>query len=811
MRFILKGLLSTSPVASTRAYGLSFSTSSLKPTLDCSNSTCPQSPTVSYLVNSCGLSLESAISASKNLQIGTTDQPDSVLTLLKSIGLGKSHIRNLIIKRPVILLADANKTLKPNVEVFGSLGIFGTNLLKLLTKAPRFLEVDAHSTVEFFSAYGFTKEQICMLTMKRPQLYLYNAPRNFKPKMEYIKSLGFSDAEVVQILLDVPNVIRRSLENKIIPSFQVIKRIVGTGENVLKAIKASYRVCDKDLEKVLEPNIAILINHGVPKPLLLKFFMSQTRSLVLNTHQFTEVVEEVDKLGFDPTSMLYLLAVNSLAMINKSLWERKSEVYRSFGMSEDQILSAFIRQPMSMMTSEKKIRKLMGFFVNELKISPLVISKTPKLMLLSLEKRLVPRCSVLQLLMSKGAIKGDFSLVHALRMNHKKFEEKYVSKYQNVIPKVVEAHQGKIPFQGESHIRNLIIKRPVILLADANKTLKPNVEVFGSLGISGTDLLKLLTKDPRFLEVDAHSTVEFFSAYGFTKEQICMLTMKHPQLYWYNAPRNFKPKMEYFKSLGFSDAEIVQILLYVPYVLGRSLENTIIPSVQFIKRIVGTDENVLKAIKASYRIFDLGKVHEPNIAVLINHGVPKPLVLKFITSRSRSLVLNTHRFTEVVEEVDKLGFDPTSMLYLLAVNSLATINKSLWERKSGVYRSFGMSEDQILSAFIRQPMFMLTSEKKIRKLMGFFVNELKISPLVISKTPKLMLLSLEKRLVPRCSVLQLLMSKGAIKGDFSLVHALEMTHKKFEERYVSEYQNVIPEVVEACQGKIPFQGFPISA
>ncbi|KAI8529183.1 hypothetical protein RHMOL_Rhmol12G0205600 [Rhododendron molle] len=278
--------------------------------------------------------------------------------------------------------------------------------------------------------------------MKRPQLYLYNAPRNFKPKMEYIKSLGFSDAEVVQILLDVPNVIRRSLENKIIPSFQVIKRIVGTGENVLKAIKASYRVCDKDLEKVLEPNIAILINHGVPKPLLLKFFMSQTRSLVLNTHQFTEVVEEVDKLGFDPTSMLYLLAVNSLAMINKSLWERKSEVYRSFGMSEDQILSAFIRQP--------KIRKLMGFFVNELKISPLVISKTPKLMLLSLEKRLVPRCSVLQLLMSKGAIKGDFSLVHALEMTHKKFEERYVSEYQNVIPEVVEACQGKIQFQGFS-------------------------------------------------------------------------------------------------------------------------------------------------------------------------------------------------------------------------------------------------------------------------------------------------------------------------------------------------------------------------
>ncbi|XP_058192244.1 uncharacterized protein LOC131309659 [Rhododendron vialii] len=446
-RFICKGLLPTRPVASTRAYGLSFSTSSLKPTLDCSISTCPQSPTVSYLVNSCGLSLESAISASKNLQFVTTDQPNSVLTVLESIGLGKSHIRNLIIKRPLILLADANKTLKPNVEVFGSLGISGTDLRKLLIKDPRFFEVDAHSTVEFFSAYGFTKEQICMLTMKHPQLYWYNAPRNFKPKMEYFKSLGFSDAEIVQSLLYVPYVLGRSLENTIIPSVQFIKRIVGTDENVLKAIKASYRLFD--LGKVREPNIAILINHGVPKPLVLKFITSRSRSLVLNTHQFTKVVEEADKLGFDPTSMLYLLAVNSLATINKSLWERKSGVYCSFGMSEDQILSAFIRQPMFMLTSEKKIRKLMGFFVNELKIIPSVISKSPKLMLLSLEKRLVPRCSVLQLLMSKGAIiKGDFSLVHALEMTHKKFEERYVSEYQNVIPEVVEARQGKIPFQG---------------------------------------------------------------------------------------------------------------------------------------------------------------------------------------------------------------------------------------------------------------------------------------------------------------------------------------------------------------------------
>jgi len=72
-----------------------------------------------------------------------------------------------------------------------------------------------------------------------------------------------------------------------------------------------------------------------------------------------------------------------------------------------------------------------------------------------------------------------------------------------------------------------------------------------------------------------------------------------------------------------------------------------------------------------------------------------------------------------------------------------------------------------------------------------------------------MQLSLEKRIVPRCSVLQVLMSKGVIKGDFSLVYVLKMVQQKFEKNYVSKYVNVIPEVIEAYQGKIQFQGFSI--
>ncbi|CAK9167514.1 unnamed protein product [Ilex paraguariensis] len=382
------------------------------------------------------------------LQLGTTDQPESVLNLLKGHGLTQTQIKKLVATRPLILLADPLKTLKPNFELLKTMGFSGVNLVKLLQRDPRILETDAHTVVEFFRAYGFSEKQISTLTMKRPNLYLYNAQKIFTPKLEFFKSVGLSGEEIAQILSSEPYILERSLENHIIPSVDVIRRILGTDEKVLKAIKACYRILEYNLEEVLGRNIEILMNHGVPKSIVLKLMMIQPKSLLVRTTRFGEVVGEITKLGFNPSSLLFVLAVRSMAVTSKSLWERKFGVYCSYGLSEDEIIKAFKLQPMCMITSEKKIQKLMTFFVNELKLKPSMISKNPNLMLLSLEKRIIPRCSVLQLLMSKNLIRRDTSLVFAFRMSEKMFMGKFVSKYQNVIPEVVEAYEGKIKFQG---------------------------------------------------------------------------------------------------------------------------------------------------------------------------------------------------------------------------------------------------------------------------------------------------------------------------------------------------------------------------
>ncbi|KAG6683912.1 hypothetical protein I3842_12G036200 [Carya illinoinensis] len=339
----------------------------------------------------------------------------------------------------------------------------------------------------------------------------------------------------------------------------------------------------------------------------------------------------------------------------------------------------------------------------------------------------------------------------------------------------------------------------------------PNMEVFESLGFSGSSLAKMLSKHPAVLESDAHAAVEFFRAHGLSDKQITTLTMKRPSLYLYNADKIFKPKLEFFKSLGFSDFEIAKLLSSEPYILTRSLENHIIPCVQMLRRVLGIDENVLKAT-ASYQIFESNKIHmlHPNIDTLKSHGVPLSLVLKVFLTRPGSLLICSNRFSEIVSEVMKLGFDPNCRQFVLAIRSMAQNTKKLWEQKVEAFRSFGLSEDEIYAAFKRQPMCMSCSEKKIKKMMGFFVNKLKMKPSMISKSPNLLLLSLEKRVIPRCSVMQVLMLKGLMKDDIGIVYMVTMAEKKFMVRFVSKYQNEVPVVVRAHQGKIEFQGLPIA-
>ncbi|KAL6181797.1 hypothetical protein ACLB2K_048446 [Fragaria x ananassa] len=428
-----------------------FSTSTPKPISKPSNSSDPKSFTVSYLRKSCGLSLESAVSAAQKLQIEPKHSPDSVLSLFKTHGLNQTQIRNIISKRPMLLLADLDGKIRPNLELLNSLGLSGTSLAQVILKEPTALENDAKSVLECFRSHGFSEEEILTLTMKLPTLYTYDAEKKIKPKLEFLKSVGFSELDIAKVVSSEPYILTRSLKNQIIPSIEILRRVLGSEEVVVKVVKRCYRILEKPLDKLLEQNIDALSSNGVPQSLISKLLVIHPAVLLLSPYQVSEGIAFVKGLGFNPNSLKFLLAVRSVAGMSKALWEQKQETFRSCGMSKDDIDSAFKVQPMCMVVSVKKIQKMMNFYLSKVHLNPLAIRKNPNLLFYSLEKRVIPRCSVLQLLLSHDLIREDSNyFVHVIRMNEEAFKEKIISKYKDVVPDVIKAHKGMIEFEGFS-------------------------------------------------------------------------------------------------------------------------------------------------------------------------------------------------------------------------------------------------------------------------------------------------------------------------------------------------------------------------
>lgn len=333
------------------------------------------SSTVSYLVNSCGLSLESAISSSKKVRFKTPRKPDSVLTLLRDHGFTETQITKLIRTRPGLLMADPEKTLLPKIEFF--------------------------------------------------------------------RSIGFSSTELAKLLASNPAILGSSLENLLKPWYDFLKSILLEDTKVVRAMKNSPRIFNQDVQKNVVPNTAALMELGVPEFLILLTVMCYSPIVLQNRDKFEKIVVEVTEMGFDRKKTEFIHAMKVLSGTSRSTREHKMEVYRRWGWSEDNVQVAFKKYPLLLKLSEKKIMGNMDFLLNKLGCQNEDIARYPFILQFSLEKRVIPRCSVIKVLLSKALIKNDVRLSTFLMPNDKCFLEKFVTKYQEDIPQLLDVYKGK--------------------------------------------------------------------------------------------------------------------------------------------------------------------------------------------------------------------------------------------------------------------------------------------------------------------------------------------------------------------------------
>ncbi|KAK1569171.1 hypothetical protein Q3G72_033387 [Acer saccharum] len=280
------------------------------------------------------------------------------------------------------------------------------------------------SVLQLLTSHGFNKSHIARLISKNPRIVLADPEKNLKPKIEYFQSVGVSGSDLPALLSSTKNVLTSSLKNTIMPSIDFLKGFLQTDENLTRALLKASPVIGRNMEKEMIPNINTLRAYGVPEPHIMRLIFLAPRSIFLRIDLFEKMVDAIKKMGFEPTSKSFLLAITSMTKLSKSTWEKKKEILMNFGLSEDEFYLAFKRQPMFVLTSVKKMGILMNFLVEKLGMKPSDFVRRPNLFLVSFERRIIPRWSVIKLLKSKKLLEMDVDVGLSLAVSSMDFEKK---------------------------------------------------------------------------------------------------------------------------------------------------------------------------------------------------------------------------------------------------------------------------------------------------------------------------------------------------------------------------------------------------
>ncbi|XP_058758389.1 uncharacterized protein LOC131631621 [Vicia villosa] len=321
--------------------------------------------------------------------------------------------------------------------------------------------------------------------------------------------------------------------------------------------------------------------------------------------------------------------------------------------------------------------------------------------------------------------------------------------------------------------------------ADSDKKSFTISYLTNNCGLSPQDALKVSKRFTFETPEKPNSVITFFKTQGFSDDQIQSIIRRNPQLILSNPIKTILPKLQFLASKGASPTDIVATVTGSPYFLTSSSLKRIIQTFELVRTFCPSDQKAITSIIA-YPSFVCDMRVKPNLQFLLVSGVNRSGIYHLL--RSRPSVICSTDLRKAVEEIKELGFHPLKYNFCVALLAKRGISKSLWDTKVDALKSWGCSEDVILDAFKRQPYFMLRSSDKLNAVMQFWVKELEWDPSVLMAAPELFGLSLEKRLVPRASVVRYLLSKGLIKKSARLYTPFKISDVLFMKKYVDCYE-----------------------
>ncbi|XP_074306353.1 transcription termination factor MTERF8, chloroplastic-like [Silene latifolia] len=303
-----------------------------------------------------------------------------------------------------------------------------------------------NSVIDFFKISGFSQFQIKQLVSRAPKILSCNVDNNLKPKFEALHGLGFSKSDLADIISLYPDGCWRSLNDHIIPTFEILKSFFGDDNEVLiNALKKSNWFLGPNVKKELPDVVSLLQSYGLSDDQIKLFALRKTRYFSFGTKWLEPILIRVENLGIPRGSPMFLHGICALGSLSEANLDARKGIYKSYGFNDEDVLTLARKNPYALLVTESKLRNGLDFFMKEAGYLPSVIASVPSILTYSLEKRVIPRYRVWKGLKERGIQKVtnkklNVDFVHCLSINEPKFFEKFVQPFKEKCPDLYSSY-----------------------------------------------------------------------------------------------------------------------------------------------------------------------------------------------------------------------------------------------------------------------------------------------------------------------------------------------------------------------------------
>ncbi|KAM3320704.1 transcription termination factor MTERF5, chloroplastic isoform X1 [Capsicum chacoense] len=293
--------------------------------------------------------------------------------------------------------------------------------------------------------------------------------------------------------------------------------------------------------------------------------------------------------------------------------------------------------------------------------------------------------------------------------------------------------------------------------------------------------------------------VNYFKHVGFNEIQIKQLISVTPKLLFYDVTKTLKPKFQCLMDIGLTGSDLVNVIVKDTTIVERGLFTHLKPTINCLKRVLGSDDNVVRAVKRTSWLLSFGgrNVMESNLMLLKKRGVSDEKIQILVRRNPRCITQKPEWVKDLLDRVERdfrLPLD--SSMFPYGFHALASQKKSRCGEKVEIFKSFGWSDEDVLTMFRKLPYCIALSEVKIRKGLSLYVKELGYDAAYISSHPSILIYSLEKRVLPRMQVLKILDEKKLERRKMGLYSVVSLTERKFKDYFVLPYKDQVPDLYE---------------